>query len=72
MYRTEPLFPYINGYLLAILPKTMKNIDKTNCSFVECENNIVYFKIDTPEEIKTRFVKEYAEFLKSEKKLGRY
>ena len=71
MYRKEPLFPYANGYI-AILPKDMRNIDKGEWSSTEFENDIVYFKPDTPEEIKQRFIKDYAEHCRKQKESGIY
>ncbi|MGN0556316.1 MAG: hypothetical protein ACI4IV_00550 [Acutalibacteraceae bacterium] len=71
MYSSKPLFPYASGYVL-ILPTTMKDIELHGGSIVECDEYIIYFKPETPEEVKTRFVKEYAEHYAERKASGRY
>lgn len=63
MYSSKPLFPYANGYVL-ILPRGQEKRDFGKGSIVIEDDYIIYFKPDTPDEVKIRFVKEYAEHYK--------
>lgn len=69
MYRTEPLFPYAEKYY-AILPPALKNNEVGKGSIVIEDEYIIYFKPDTPENIKQRFIKDYAEYHAKEKASG--
>ena len=71
MYRKEPLFPYADGYF-GIFPKSFANKNIGNGSIVVEDDYIVYFKPDTPEEIKQRFIKDYAEHCRKQKESGIY
>lgn len=59
-YKSEPLFPYAIGYY-AIFPAGFKR-DVGKGSIHETKDYIIYFKPDTPEEIKQRVIKDYAEY----------
>ncbi|HOO07254.1 MAG TPA: hypothetical protein PLH83_12335 [Ruminococcus sp.] len=59
-YPGKPLFPYATGYY-AIFPAGLKR-DVGKGSIHETKDYIIYFKPDTPEEIKQRLIKDYAEY----------
>ena len=61
MYRSKPLFQYAHGYY-AIFPRGMENRDVGEGSIVIEDEYIIYFKKDTPEDIKERFIKDYAQY----------
>lgn len=66
MYRTKPLFPYAENYYM-IFPKGMEKGRKVGKgSIVVEEDYIIYFKPETPEDIKQRFIKDYAEYHRKE------
>ena len=69
MYRTEPLFPYAEGYY-AIFPRGLENRKVGSGSIVIEKEYIIYFKADTPQEIKDRLVKDYADYHAAEKASG--
>ncbi|MCI8604424.1 MAG: hypothetical protein HFE79_09830 [Ruminiclostridium sp.] len=69
MYRTEPLFPYADGYY-GIFPRGMENRDIGKGSIVIESEYIIYFKPETPDDIKQRLIKDYAEYHKKEKESG--
>ncbi|MBQ7128889.1 MAG: hypothetical protein IJO19_02750 [Clostridia bacterium] len=69
MYRTKPLFPYADGYY-AIFPKGLENREVGEGSIVVADEYIIYFKPDTPENIKQKFVKDYAEYYEKQKQNG--
>lgn len=69
MYRSKPLFPYADGYY-AIFPKGLENRDVGNGSIVVESDYIIYFKPETPDDIKQRLIKDYAEYYKKEKESG--
>ncbi len=62
MYPVENPFPYASGYY-AIFPRNFKR-DIGDGSIVVADDYLIYFKPGTPEEIKTRLVKDYAEYHK--------
>ena len=66
MYRTESLFPYADGYY-GIFPRSQEHRRIGEGSIVIEEDYIIYFKPETPEDIKNRFIKDYAEYHKSQK-----
>lgn len=71
-YSTKPLFPYAHGYY-AIFPRGLeKNREVGAGSIVLEDEYIIYFKPNTPEEIKTRLIKDYAEYHRKRKELGIY
>ena len=69
MYRTEPLFPYADGYY-GIFPRGLENRGIGEGSIVVEEDYIIYFKPETPNNIKQRFITDYAEYHKKEKESG--
>lgn len=71
MYRTEPLFPYATGYY-GIFPKGFENREVGKGSIVVADEYVIYFKPETPEDIKQRLVKDYAEYYAKEKASGLY
>lgn len=71
-YSTESVFPYADGYY-AIFPKGLeKNRKIGKGSIVVEEDYIIYFKEDTPEDVKERFIKDYAKYHKAEIESGNY
>lgn len=69
MYRTEPLFPYADGYY-GIFPKSFENREIGEGSIVVENEYVIYFKPDTPDDIKQRLIKDYAEYYQKEKASG--
>lgn len=59
-YRGKPLFPYASGYYM-VFPAGFKR-DVGKGSIHETKDYIIYFKPDTPEDIKQRLIKDYAEY----------
>ena len=61
-YPGKPLFPYATGFY-GIFPAGFKrNVGKG--SIHETKDYIIYFKPVTPEDIKQRLIKDYAEYFK--------
>ena len=74
MYRIEQLFPYASGYY-SIFPRGLESRFDGRGSIVIEDDYIIFFIPNTPENIKQRFIKEYAEYHKSkleEQKNGIY
>lgn len=72
MYGQKQLFEYAQDYFM-ILPKGIeKGRDVGNGSIVIEDDYIIYFKPDTPNDIKTRLIHDYAEYHQQEKKSGIY
>ena len=73
MYRTKPLFPYVDGKYSIMptglperfYPNEIERVHKT-------ENYVICFDKDVSEEIKQRVIKEYAEHYAREKESGVY
>lgn len=71
MYRTTPLFPYADGYYSVFF----RGIEKRNVgkgSIVVENDYVLYFVPDTPDDIKQKLVKDYAEYHRKEKESGLY
>lgn len=61
-YSTEPLFSYANGYC-SVFPKGLEKRFKVGDGALIIEDDyIIVVRNDTPESIKLRFIKEYAEY----------
>ena len=71
MYRTEPLFPYANDYF-GIFPKGFENREIGKGSIFVADEYVIYFKPNTPEDIKRRLIKDYAEYHAKQKATGLY
>lgn len=71
MYRNEQLFPYAEDYCM-VFPRGLENKKTGKGSIVIEEDYIIYFKEETPEEIKQRFIKDYAEWYSEKKATGLY
>lgn len=69
MYSTEPLFPYAEGYY-AIFPRGLENRKIGSGSVVIEKEYIIYFKVNTPQEIKDRLVKDYANYYAQKRASG--
>ena len=55
-------WPYINGYAM-VFPKGFEKNSKIGAGFIVVEEDyIIYFTPETPENLKQRFVKDYAEY----------
>lgn len=71
-YNSKPMFPYASGYY-AIFPKGLEKNRKVGAgSLIIEEDYLIYFKPDTPEDIKQRFIKDYAEYHRKQKAEGVY
>lgn len=60
-YNAKSPFPYADGYY-AIFPKVLESRDVGDGSIVVEDDYIIYFKPETPVDIKERFTKDYAEY----------
>lgn len=74
MYYTKNFFPYMESGSYMIMPAGLPDrfYPKEKSRIHETEDYVICFKPDTPEEIKQRFIKEYAEWYKKELELGHY
>lgn len=64
-YRSSPLFPYATGYYMVFPAGLKRNVGKG--SIHETKDYTIYFKPDTPDEIKQRLIKDYAEYFEHHK-----
>ena len=71
MYRSQSIFPYAEGYY-GIFPRGIEDREVGEGSIVVEKEYVIYFRPNTPEEIKQRFIKDYAEYYAKEKELGYY
>lgn len=71
MYRTESLFPYADGYY-GIFPRGQEHREIGEGSVVIEDDYIIYFEPETPEDVKSRFVKDYADYHKKQKESGKF
>ncbi len=72
MYRTTSLFSYAEPYYSIFPCGLEENREVGNGSIVIEEEYIIYFKPETPEHIKQRFIHDYAEYHKKQKESGVY
>ena len=71
-YNSTPLFPYAVNYCM-VFPKGLeKNREIGAGSLVIEDDYLIYFKPNTPEDIKQRFIKDYAEYHKNKLKSDVY
>lgn len=66
-YPEKSLFPYADGYY-GFFPRGMEDREVGGGSLHIEEDYIIYFKKNTPEDIKRRFIKEYREYYLKKKK----
>ncbi|MGN0619204.1 MAG: hypothetical protein ACI4J7_09315 [Ruminiclostridium sp.] len=71
MYRTTPLFPYADGYY-SVFPRGIEKRNVGKGSIIVEDDYVLYFTSDTPDDIKQRLVKDYAEYHRKEKESGLY
>lgn len=71
MYSSKMIFSYAAG-LYAIFPRGLENREVGEGSIVVENDYIIYFRPETPEEIKQRVIKDYAEYHAKSKELGWY
>lgn len=55
-------WPYINKYAMAFPAGLEQSFEIGNCSVAYEKDYFIVFLPDTPEELKRRFVKDYAEY----------
>lgn len=72
MYRTKPLFQYADGLYMILPPGIEKNRQIGEGSIVVEKDYVIFFKKETPEDVKQRLIKDYAEYHKKEKESGVY
>ena len=71
-YVTKPLFEYAMDYCM-VFPKGLENkYNVGNGSLLVEKDYLIYFKPNTPEDIKEWFIKDYAEYYKKKKIEGIY
>ena len=71
-YQSNSPFPYADNYYF-ILPKGLpEHFYSGDGDFVYSEDYVIYFKPDTPENIKNRLTKDYAEYHKKQIESGMY
>ncbi len=65
-YTSNSMFPYATGYC-GVFPKGLENRRVGEGSLIIEEDYIIFVKSGTPDEIKDRFIKEYAEYYAKKK-----
>ena len=71
-YSVKSIFLYAEGYY-AIFPRGIEINRNVGEGSIVIENDyIIYFKPNTPQEIKERFIKDYAQYHREKNKTGRY
>lgn len=73
MYKTVSDFPYADGYYMIMPPGLPSNFypEDPNRKHVTDEY-VICFQKNTPEDIKKRLIRDYAEYHKKEKESGIY
>lgn len=71
MYIEHDPFEYASKYCM-VFPKGLESRYDGVGSVVAEDDYIIYFVPDTPEDIKQRFIKDYAEYHAKEKASGAY
>lgn len=71
MYLSKDPFDYASDYCM-VFPRGMENRDVGEGSIVIEDEYIIYFKKGTPEDIKERFIKDYARYYAKKKESGRF
>lgn len=72
MYRTEPLFPYMNSVEYMIMPSGLperfypEEAERKHIT----EHYVICFGKNVPEDIKERFIKDYADYYAKAKASG--
>lgn len=68
-YPAELPFAYANEYCYGVIPKgILDDREPGKCIVHKEEDYIIYFKENTPEDIKQRFIKDYAEYYKKQQR----
>lgn len=73
MYRTQSLFPYAEGYY-SVMPSGLAERfypEETERKHI-ADDYVICFALNTPNDIKQRLIKDYAEYHKKEKESGVY
>lgn len=66
-YTSKPLFPYADGMFM-VFPRGIEKGRKVGEGSIVIEDEyVIYFKPETPEDIKQRLVKDYAEYYRKKK-----
>ncbi len=69
-YHSKPLFEYATPYCM-VFPKGLeKSREIGQGSLVIEDDYLIYFRPETPEDVKTRFIKDYAEYHKKRLESG--
>ena len=71
MYPSKHIFSYADDYC-GVFPRSFEKRDHGKGSIEIADEYIIYFKPETPENIKQRFIKEYAEYNRKRKESGLY
>lgn len=71
MYLSKDPYKYASDYCM-VFPRGMENRDVGEGSIVIEDEYIIYFKKDTPEDIKERFIKDYAQYHAIRKESGTF
>ena len=71
-YNSEPLFQYAMNFCMVFPRGLEKNREIGSGSLIIEDDYLIYFKPDTPEDIKQRFIKDYAEYHNKQKLEGVY
>ncbi len=71
MYRKEPLFPYANHCFAIMLPNLPVRFYPTEEDRIyRTEEYVICFDKNTPDEMKERVIKDYAEYYEKQKQNG--
>ncbi|MCM1508517.1 MAG: hypothetical protein NC177_15510 [Ruminococcus flavefaciens] len=68
-YPSELPFAYASEYCCGVIPKGILDDRKSgNCIVHKEEDYTIFFKENTPEDIKQRFIKDYAKYYKEQRR----
>ena len=73
MYRTKPLFEYADGMYMIMQSGLPDRFYPEEPERKHITNDyVICFMVDTPEDVKQKLIKDYAEYHKKEKESGLY
>lgn len=70
MYTREPLFSYAEGFYMLLPSGLPKRFYKGDGEYVFTNDYVIYFKPDTPEDIKNRLIEDYSKYVANKKVSG--
>ena len=70
MYLQDQPFPYAEKYYMILPVEFARNHERDGWDVIEQDDYSICFKPNTPDDIKERFVREYAEYYKKMREKG--